>query len=106
LVIVPEQEAGKIDLGQGPSGVYDVAAIQTLALGAVVAPRRGMSIEIATSAPENRWKATIREGNDTFAPRYAYWLEKPSKTVTEQYGNPRIDPKHVLALLRLRPEFL
>ncbi len=59
-----------------------------------------------TSAPENRWKATTRGGMDTFAPRYAYRVAKPSKTVIVALGNPRIDPNHVLAVLRLRPEIL
>lgn len=57
------------------------------------------------SAPENRWKATLRRGVDTFAPRYALRIERPAKKVVEAHGNPRIDPKHVLELLRLRPEF-
>ena len=66
LVIVPEQEAGKIDLGQGPSGVYDVAAIHTLALGAVVAPRKGMSIEIA-----------LRDASDAAIADAAYEVDVP-----------------------------
>lgn len=59
-----------------------------------------------TSAPENRWEATKRLGTNTFAPRFALIVEKPSKKVVAALGNPRIDPNHVLALLRLRPEFL
>jgi hypothetical protein len=59
-----------------------------------------------TSAPENRWRATTQFGIDTFAPRFAYRIWKPSKTVIGALGNPRIDPRHVLKLLRLRPEFL
>jgi hypothetical protein len=58
------------------------------------------------SALENRWKATTQDGIDTFAPRFAYRIEKPFKTVVGALGNPRIDPNHVLKLLQLRPEFL
>ncbi len=46
LVIVPAEEIGKVDLGMGAAGVYDVAAIETLPLGGVVAPRTGMCVEI------------------------------------------------------------
>lgn len=59
-----------------------------------------------TSAPENRWTSTRRAHVETFAPRYAKRIEKPSKKVVLQAGNPLIHPEHVLALLKLRPEFL
>jgi len=38
--------------------------------------------------------------------RYAKRIEKPSKKVVLREGNPLIHPDHVLALLKLRPEFL
>ncbi len=58
------------------------------------------------NAAENRWKATRSPIADTFAPRFAVAVSKPANSVVEPFGNPRIDPKHVLELLQLRPEFL
>lgn len=86
LVIVPEHEAGNIDLGRPPrgAGVYDVAEIRTLALGEPTAPRLGMSIEIA-----------LRDTSGEPIPEAAFEVQVPGggfrRGHLDAHGEARID---------------